>query len=432
MKNIGLPIKFVMIFTLLMAGFIGMLSLVYVANAASPSLSFNAYPTTVSEGEPIALSWHASNAEYCTASGSWYGKWLPYGSENRYPKYSQQVYTMTCVGADGQISQSVTVYVTGAPASPTSGTYGSSSSGGGSGFSVNLSVAPNNITLGQSSILAWSTAGATSCLASGGWSGTQSTYGSITISPANTTTYSITCFGSSGQSLTDSETIIVNPGGAVLGAYTGFNTSCATSPASPIVGQAVVFAAASSGGTGTVRYSWSGTVVGSGQTQSATFSSTGVKTATVIGTDGSGRTSSASCSVNVSSAPVVSVPAPKPAPIIKAAVKPKEPDYDAICLARGYVKPDAIETAVKDDASGQEVTEEKAGEVAGAVTEEKKDRSFLAALFFGKGGIPAGLHFFFVMLLIFAVSFITILMILRKNRGKLEALNGNLESIKIK
>lgn len=430
MTNIGLHTKLIIIFTLIMTGFIGMLSLAYVASAASPSLSFSAYPTTVSEGEPIALSWHASNTEYCTASGSWYGKWRSYGSENRYPQYSQQVYTMTCVGVDGQTSQSVTVYVTGAPALPTSGTSGSS--GGGSGFSVNLSVAPNNITLGQSSILAWSTAGATSCSASGGWSGTQNTYGSITISPANTTTYSITCFGSNGQSLTDSETIMVNPGGAVLGAYTGFNTSCATSPASPVVGQAVVFAAASSGGTGAVKYSWSGTVVGSGQTQSATFSSTGVKTATVTGTDGAGRTSSASCSVNVSSAPVMSAPAPKPAPVVKAAVKPKEPDYDAICTARGYVKVNSDEDAGKDGASGQEVADEKEGEVAGTTTEEKKDRSFFAALFFGKGGTPAGLHFFFVMLLIFAVSFIAILLMLRRNRGKLEALNGNLESIKIK
>src|SRR3989338_2899790 len=298
MNEISLPIKLVMIFTLLMAGFIGMLSLAYVASAATPSLSFNAYPTTVSEGEPVALTWHSTNADYCTASGS-------------------------------------------------------SGGGSGSGFSVNLSVSPNAINLGQSAILGWSTAGATSCLASGGWSGTQTTYGSITISPAQTKTYSITCFGSGGQSLTDSETIIVNPGGAVLGAYSGFNTSCATSPANPYVGQAVTFAAASSGGTGTVNYSWSGTVVGSGQTQNATFSSTGVKTANVTGTDSSGRTSNTSCSVTVINAPIVSAPAPKPAPIVKAAVKPKEPDYDAICLARGYVKPVTTETAVKDDASGR-------------------------------------------------------------------------------
>ena len=431
MNEISLPIKLVMIFTLLMAGFIGMLSRAYVASAATPSLSFNAYPTTVSEGEPVALTWHSTNADYCTASGSWSGKWLPYGSENRYPEFSQQVYTMACVGPDGKDSQSVTVYVTGAPSSPSSG---SSGGGSGSGFSVNLSVSPNAINLGQSAILGWSTAGATSCLASGGWSGTQTTYGSITISPAQTKTYSITCFGSGGQSLTDSETIIVNPGGAVLGAYSGFNTSCATSPANPYVGQAVTFAAASSGGTGTVNYSWSGTVVGSGQTQNATFSSTGVKTANVTGTDSSGRTSNTSCSVTVINAPIVSAPAPKPAPIVKAAVKPKEPDYDAICLAHGYVKPVTTETAVKDDASGQEVTEEKAGEVAGVANEpdEKKDRSFLAALFFGEGGTPAGLNFFIILLLIFAASFITVLVMLRKNRGKLEALNGNLESIKIK
>jgi uncharacterized protein (TIGR03118 family) len=75
--------------------------------------------------------------------------------------------------------------------------------GGGSGMSavvaptVQLALSNSAIALGQSSTLTWSSTGATSCMASGAWSGAQPTGGSLTVTPtaAGTDTYTLTCAG---------------------------------------------------------------------------------------------------------------------------------------------------------------------------------------------------------------------------------------------
>ena len=56
--------------------------------------------------------------------------------------------------------------------------------------------------------ISWNTTGATSCNASGGWSGNKSVNGSETFSNINfTTTFNLICYGSSGQSVTRSVTV---------------------------------------------------------------------------------------------------------------------------------------------------------------------------------------------------------------------------------
>lgn len=68
---------------------------------------------------------------------------------------------------------------------------------------VSLSVSPNPITLGSSASLTWSTTNAASCDASGAWSGTQSTSGMLSVSPASAGTipYTLTCQSSSGTTV---------------------------------------------------------------------------------------------------------------------------------------------------------------------------------------------------------------------------------------
>ena len=73
---------------------------------------------------------------------------------------------------------------------------------------VDLSVYPATIYTGQSSLLSWYSNYATSCYASGGWSGTKSLSGSETVTPNQTTTYTITCYGAGG-SATDTVTVVV-------------------------------------------------------------------------------------------------------------------------------------------------------------------------------------------------------------------------------
>lgn len=89
--------------------------------------------------------------------------------------------------------------------------------GGGGGTpatppTVSVTVAPASITQGQSATLTWSASDGTTCTASGGWSGTQATSGTQSVTPtsAGSVTYSLACSGGaySGSS-TQSATLTV-------------------------------------------------------------------------------------------------------------------------------------------------------------------------------------------------------------------------------
>jgi len=58
---------------------------------------------------------------------------------------------------------------------------------------------PTTIQSGQSSTLTWSSTNATSCVASGGWSGSQSTSGNQNAVPVSNTTYTLACTGAGGS-----------------------------------------------------------------------------------------------------------------------------------------------------------------------------------------------------------------------------------------
>lgn len=76
---------------------------------------------------------------------------------------------------------------------------------------VTISASPNSISAGQSSTITWSSTNATSCTASGGWSGTKGTSGTQSVSPTNTTTYTLACTGTGGND-TKSATVTVTGG----------------------------------------------------------------------------------------------------------------------------------------------------------------------------------------------------------------------------
>jgi uncharacterized protein (TIGR03118 family) len=60
---------------------------------------------------------------------------------------------------------------------------------------VSLSVSPATIVIGQSATLTWSATNAAACTAGGAWSGSQSTSGTLTVTPASagTASYMLTC-----------------------------------------------------------------------------------------------------------------------------------------------------------------------------------------------------------------------------------------------
>jgi len=69
---------------------------------------------------------------------------------------------------------------------------------------LSFTASQTSIILGNSATLSWSSSDATSCTASGGWSGTKALSGSQLVSPTQTTTYTLTCTGdgSATKSLT--------------------------------------------------------------------------------------------------------------------------------------------------------------------------------------------------------------------------------------
>jgi hypothetical protein len=78
--------------------------------------------------------------------------------------------------------------------------------------SVTLTVSPASITAGQTATLTWSSTNASTCSASGDWSGEESTSGSLATSPPGpgTYTYTLTC-SSGSQDKMQSATLTVTP-----------------------------------------------------------------------------------------------------------------------------------------------------------------------------------------------------------------------------
>jgi hypothetical protein len=83
-----------------------------------------------------------------------------------------------------------------------------------SGFtSLFLGINPHTISLGQTAVLTWATANATSCTASGGWYGSESTSGNLTVTPTSLglQTYTLSCTGMSTATATVDLVVIATP-----------------------------------------------------------------------------------------------------------------------------------------------------------------------------------------------------------------------------
>jgi hypothetical protein len=158
----------------------------------APTVSLSASPTTITSGGSSTLSWSSTNATSCTASGGWSGAEATSGTQKVTPTTTAS-YMLACTGAGGSANATATVTVNAAPA-PT----------------VTLSASPTTITSGGSSMLTWSSTNATSCTASGGWSGNEAASGMQQVTPTATTSYTLTCTGTGG-SANATAAVTVNP-----------------------------------------------------------------------------------------------------------------------------------------------------------------------------------------------------------------------------
>lgn len=185
---------------------------VTVSNAAAapaaPTVSLTANPASIASGQSSSLTWSSTNATSCTASGGWTGTKTNSGTQSVSPT-STTNYTLSCTGTGGTAQQTAIVTVSSSsPPPPTTPT-------------VSLAANPATITLGQPSTLTWSSTNATSCTASGAWTGTKAVSGSQSVSPTATSTYTLTCTGTGG-STGQNTTITVGSAGSTTFFTEGF------------------------------------------------------------------------------------------------------------------------------------------------------------------------------------------------------------------
>jgi hypothetical protein len=185
-----------------------------------PSLSLSADQTTVAYGANVALTWSASDATSCTASGDWSGAQATSGSTSFDDLTRNATYTLGCSGGDGSVTKTVTVTV---------------------GPALSLTANPTNVSYDGDSTLSWSSHNASSCTASGNWSGSESTSGSEVVHLTADASYSLTCTGPGGST---SQTVTIT-------------TAPAPPPAPPSIEMSAKPASVSYGGTS--ELSWSAT-----------------------------------------------------------------------------------------------------------------------------------------------------------------------------
>lgn len=152
----------------------------------APVVTIGVSASPIQVGQSATLTWSATNATTCTASGSWSGAEATSGSQSVSPSAAgSYTYTLTCSGAGGSGSNSAALVVNAATPQPT----------------VQMQLAATSVAVGQSTTLSWSTTNATTCTASGDWSGTQATAGSqqVTASAAQTYHYILSCTGPGGS-----------------------------------------------------------------------------------------------------------------------------------------------------------------------------------------------------------------------------------------
>lgn len=168
-------------------------------SAPAPTVTISAAPTTITLGNTTTISWSTTDASSCIASGAWTGARATTGNQVVTPAASGSLsYTLSCTGAGGTASGTATVTVNSPPLLPVP--------------TVTLNAAPATVNLGGTSTLTWSSTDATTCTASGGWTGSRATSGNASVTPATTGTasYTLSCTGGGGTA-NATATVTVNP-----------------------------------------------------------------------------------------------------------------------------------------------------------------------------------------------------------------------------
>ena len=252
--------------------------------SALPIVSLTASPVSVTSGGESTITWSSTSASSCTASGSWSGSKTTSGTQIVNPT-STSSYILACTGSGGTTTRNTTVTVfTPIP-------------------TISFVASPTSIVSGNSATLTWTSTDATSCTASGAWTGSKTIIGNQTVNPAVTSTYTLVCTGPGGSD-TKSATVTVSP--------LPDTTLPTVSITYPLTGATVsstitVSATASDNVAVTgVQFKLNGTNLGTEDTTSpysiswdTKITSNGLHTLTAVARDAAGNTGTNSISANV-------------------------------------------------------------------------------------------------------------------------------------
>jgi hypothetical protein len=158
-------------------------------------VQFSATPSQIASGQSSTLAWNVPNATAVNISGVGTGL-NPAGTATVKPA-TTTTYTLTATGQGGQ-SLTATVTVTVGASKPAI---------------IRFAASPTNVSKGSSSLLSWTTTGASKVTINNGV-GTVSANGSQSVSPTATTTYTLTATGADGVTSV-SAAVTVTVGGAV-------------------------------------------------------------------------------------------------------------------------------------------------------------------------------------------------------------------------
>ncbi len=156
-------------------------------------VSFAAQPATIQQGESSTLSWVVQNATSVTIDNGIGSVNASSGSVSVSPTQTT-TYTLTATGASGTVTQRQTVTVTSVIGNPQI---------------IRFEANPMTINPGQQSTLSWTTSGgATATISS---VGSVPLNGSTTVSPTQTTTYTLTVTSSDNKTVSAPITVVVAP-----------------------------------------------------------------------------------------------------------------------------------------------------------------------------------------------------------------------------
>jgi hypothetical protein len=231
------------------------------ASAPLPLASMNASSTTIDAGDSVTLTWNSTYATSCTASGGWSGSLATSGTQSTGALSDDASYSLVCVGPGGS-SQTATVAIT-VNALPT----------------AQLSAMPTSIAAGSASMLTWSSTHASSCAASGDWSGSLASSGSLSTGAlAASATYSLTCTGAGGTTAPVMAAVTVYPLPTV--------TLSATPTAVALGGSSNLVWTSSNAASCTASGGWTGALAVGGNQSTGPIAATQMYSITCVGLGG--------------------------------------------------------------------------------------------------------------------------------------------------